>query len=376
MKVKIEIDNGVFIRFLCIITAFVGVIFATWKLMPVLLILAVSFFLAIALNKPVSALARRLPGHSRVLATAISYVLFITVIGSFLTVAIPPIVNQTVTFINSIPAYVEQLSSQRGVVGDIVNRYGLQDELDSFVAGAESQAGAIAQGVGGNVVAGVSSVLNAFVTTLMVLVLTFLMLIEGPRWQAMLWRSYHNRELRDRHQRLLSRMYRVVSSYVNGQVLVATIASSASALTLLVLSNFASIPTTAVLPLAMVVFFTSLIPMIGATIGAAIVVAVLLFNDIGAALIFLAYFLVYQQIENNVIQPAVQSRTVELSALTVFVAAVMGITLAGLVGGILAIPLAGCLRVLLLDEFEHRRKKHSKDGHAKSAPAGVHAEAK
>ena len=95
MRVKIEIDTKTFVRFLLVVSAFVGVVFLLWKLVPVLLLIAISFFLAIALNKPVSMVARRLPGHSRVLATAISYVAFITLIGLFLVVAVPPIIKQT-----------------------------------------------------------------------------------------------------------------------------------------------------------------------------------------------------------------------------------------------------------------------------------------
>lgn len=364
MKVKIDIDTKTFIRFLVVVSAFVGVVFLLWKLLPVLLIIAVSFFLAIALNKPVSALARRLPGrHSRVLATAISYVLFISVLGLFLVVAVPPIVQQTAAFINSLPGYINQLSEQQGVAAELVTRYELEDEINSFVQGVQGQAGNIAQGVGSNVVAGVSTLVSGFITVVTVLVLTFLMLIEGPMWTHRLWDSYTNIKLLERHKKIVSRMYRVVTGYVNGQVLVAGIAASAAALTLFVLSNLFTVPTTSILPLAVIVLFTSLIPMIGATIGAVIVLTVLVFNDIGAAVIFLIYFLVYQQLENNVIQPTVQSRTVELSALAVFTAAIIGVVLLGLVGGILAIPIAGCLRVLLLDFLEHRRAERA--GHQK-----------
>lgn len=363
MVAKIEIDTKTIVRFLLVITGFVGLIFLLWKLLPVVLIVGVSFFLAIALNKPVSALSRRLPGHSRTLATAISYVFFMIILGLFFSLVVPPIISQTALFIDSIPGYINELSSQRGVAAELVTRYELQDELDSFIAGVQGQTGALAQGVGSNVVAGVSTLVNGFVTLVTVLVLTFLMLIEAPRWKALLWRSYTNESLLKRHQKLVSRMYHVVTGFVNGQVLVATIAATLAALTLTVLSMFFSVPTSAILPLAFIVLLTSLIPMIGATIGAVIVLTVLLFNDLGAALIFLAYFLIYQQIENNVIQPTVQSRTVELSALTVFVAAIAGVMLLGIVGGILAIPLAGCLRVLLLDYVEHRyahRKKADK----------------
>ncbi len=360
MKVQIDIDTKTFTRFLLVVSAFVAMVFILWKLVPVLLILLVAFFLAIALNRPVSAMARRLPGHSRVLATAISYVLFVSVLGLFLTIAVPPIIKQTTSFINSIPAYIDQASQQQGLFGEIVNRYQLQQEVDDFIKGAQGQAGQVAQGLGSNIVSGVSTLINGAITVIMVLVLTFLMLVEGPMWTKRLWDAYHDMKLLERHKRLVGRMYRVITGYVNGQVLVATIAALASALTLLVLSIFFTIPISAILPLAVIVFFTSMIPMIGATIGAIIVLTVLVLSDVGAALIFVVYFIIYQQIENNVIQPTVQSRSVDLSALGIFTSAVIGIVSFGLIGGVLAIPIAGCIRVLLLDYLDNRRAKREK----------------
>jgi predicted PurR-regulated permease PerM len=138
---------------------------------------------------------------------------------------------------------------------------------------------------------------------------------------------------------------------------VALIAAGAGLTTLLILTRLFDIPTGAVLPLTGLIFLTDMIPMVGATFGAIIVGLVLLFNDPGAALVFTVYFIIYQQIENNFIQPLVQSRTVALSALSIILAIIIGITLLGLVGGIVAIPIAGCLRILLLDYMEHRRAR-------------------
>jgi predicted PurR-regulated permease PerM len=99
--------------------------------------------------------------------------------------------------------------------------------------------------------------------------------------------------------------------------------------------------------------------MIGATIGAVLVTLVLLLNSTPAALIFLAYFIVYQQIENNFIAPTIQSKRVELSALAVLSAILIGVNLFGLLGGLISIPIAGCIRVLVLHHLEHNRKIRS-----------------
>jgi predicted PurR-regulated permease PerM len=152
-------------------------------------------------------------------------------------------------------------------------------------------------------------------------------------------------------------MYRVVSAYVNGQVLIAAIAATGALVALLVLAAFFDVPYSLALPLSGVIFITSMIPMIGATIGTIIVTLVLLFSDISAAFIFMAYFIVYQQIENNLVQPAVQSRSVELTALSVLAAVLVGVYLLGILGALLAIPIAGCIRVLVNDFVEHRHDK-------------------
>lgn len=355
MKVKIDIDSSTFIRLFVVAAIFCGGVFVLWKLMPSLMIILVSLFLAMALNPPVATLAGKLPGHSRILATAVSYVVVLTIIGFFVYVAIPPMVNQTSSFINSLPAYIEQVSSQQGVVSDFINRYNLQDDVSNFVEGARSQAGNIVQGVGGSVVTGVTTFLSGFITLITVLVLTFLALIEGPRWLERLWSVYTDERKLQHHKYLISRMYTVVTRYVTGQVFVATLAGASGLLVLFALTSFFNVPLAAVLPLAFLIFLTDLVPMIGAIIGATIVIFVLVFNDLGAAIAFAIYFLIYQQVENNLIQPTVQARTIELSALTILIAALIGINLLGPVGGFLAIPAAGCARVLVLDYLERRK---------------------
>ena len=356
MKVKIEIETATFVRLFIVATVFLGSLFLVWKLTPSLMIVLVSLFLAMALNPPVSALASRLPGHSRILATAVSYIIVMAIIGFFVYVAIPPIIRQTMNFVSSLPVYIEQVSAQQGVVADLINRYDLQDEVDRLAQGAREQAGTVAQGVGGSLVNGVTSFLSGFVTLITMLVLTFLALIEGPRWLERLWNIYTDDHRLQHHKYLIGRMYTVVTRYVSGQVFVATLAGASGLLVLFALTSFfPSVPLSAVLPLAFLIFLTDLVPMIGAIIGATIVLFVLVFNDVGAAIVFGIYFFIYQQVENNLIQPVVQARTIELSALMILVAALIGINLLGPVGGFLAIPAAGCIRVLLLDYFERRK---------------------
>jgi predicted PurR-regulated permease PerM len=363
MKVTVDVETKTVVRVLLGVSVFVGLVFLVWRLWPAIILVLVAGLLALALNPPVSILASRLPGKNRALATAIAFLVVLGVLGTFIYVAVPPVVDQTNKFIQNLPVYVQDLSEKRGLVSDFINHYGLQDQLNQFVVGAQQQVGNIVQGIGSSVVNGVASVLTGIITLITIIVLTFLMLIEGPRWMDRVWNLYTDDDRLARHQRLANKMYKVVSGFVNGQVLVAAIAAAIGLATLLILTSIFSVPVSAVIPLTGLIFITELIPLIGPPIGVLIACIVLLFNDPGAALAYLIYYVIYLQIEGNFIQPLVQSRTVALSALAIIVALIFGITILGLVGGILAIPLAGCIRVLLLDYMEHR--KHKAEAHKK-----------
>lgn len=115
-------------------------------------------------------------------------------------------------------------------------------------------------------------------------------------------------------------------------------------------------PINIALPLAAVIFVTGLIPMFGATIGAILVGLVLVLNSPAAAIIFLVYFIIYQQIENNFISPSVQSRTIDLSPLAILTAVLIGLTLFGIIGGVISIPIAGMVKVAVVDYLDHAHK--------------------
>lgn len=357
--VTVHVETKTVVRVMAAAGIFIGAILLLWQAWSALLVIFVSFIFAIALNRPISFVSRHLPGgqKNRALATTIAFLLFLIVFGSFVYVAVPPAVDQTVKFVDNLPGYIFSLRERGGIVADFINHYNLQNQVDQLVAGMQQQAGTIAQGAASSVVGGLASFFNGFVTVITIIILTFLMLVEGPSWVERYWHLYTNQTRLERHHRLADKLYKVVSGYVAGQVVVSTIAAALGLLMLIILTNVFSVSSSAVIPLTGLIFVTGLIPLIGSIIGAALVVFVLLFNDVGAAFTFLVYYLVYMQIENNFIQPMVQSRTVAVSALSVLVALVIGFALLGLLGGILAIPLAGCVRVMIEDYMEHREHK-------------------
>jgi len=136
---------------------------------------------------------------------------------------------------------------------------------------------------------------------------------------------------------------------VNGQVVLALVAA------LMLLPALLALHVPYPAALVMVVFVCGLIPMVGHTIGAVIVTIVALFNSPISALLILGYYILYQQIENYIVQPRVQANSTNMSPLLVFSAVIVGVSFGGLLGGLVAIPVAGCIRIALLDYL--RRKK-------------------
>jgi predicted PurR-regulated permease PerM len=144
-------------------------------------------------------------------------------------------------------------------------------------------------------------------------------------------------------------MYRVIKGYVNGQVTLAVIASVFITPALVVLHI--SYP----IALIVVIFICGLIPMVGHTIGAVIVTIVALFHSTGSAVAILIYYLLYQQFENYIIQPRIQANSTNMSPLLVFASVIVGVSFGGLFGGLVAIPVAGCVRIALLEYLRSRR---------------------
>lgn len=358
MKVKIDIDTRTFVRFGLVALAFVVGIAAVYHVRGALITIGIALFLALALNPPVSWIAKHLPGKSdhRVGATALAYLIVVLLLGGIIVTIVPPVIEQSSKFADTVPGLIDEASQQRDVFNDFIHRYGLEDPVNRAIENAKVQAEAAASNIGNVLVGGVGALFSGAANLVFILVLAFLMLIEGPGWLEKAWNLYEDPAKLERHRTLVHKMYRVVTGYVNGQITIAAIAATCTLVTTLILSAIFPLPANLALPLATIIFLTGMIPMIGATLGAVLVGLVLLLNSVGAALVFVIYFIVYQQIENNFIAPTIQSKRVELSALSVLAAILIGISLFGLLGGLISIPIAGCLRVLVVDYLQHARE--------------------
>lgn len=345
-KVEVTVSNRTVVRIILLtIASFIGLL-ALRQASHALVLLFTAFFLALALNAPVSWLAQRIPGKrrgSRVLGTAISFLIVIAILTGFFASIVPPLVRQTNTFISSAPRLLDEVRSQDSSVGSLVRKYHLQDEIDNL----SSQLSKRLKNSAGTAVSTAGKVGSSIFSVLTILVLTFMMLIEGPRWLK-LFERFAPEEHHPRIERLAGDMYKVVKGYVNGQVTLAAIAAIMllPALILLHISYPAA--------LVVVVFICGLIPMVGHTIGAIIVTTVALFHSPLSAVTVLAYYILYQQIENYIIQPRIQANSTNMSPLLVFASVVVGVNFGGLFGGLVAIPVAGCVRIFMLDYMRNK----------------------
>ncbi len=366
MKATIDASTRTFVRFWLVPGGLLLAAYALYSARTALIILGTALFLALALNAPVSKLAKVMPGKSRGLSTAISYVLVVAFLGSFLFLAIPPIVQQTSKTIEVLPEFVENARTQWQGVSPLIDKYNLQSQVDNAIQSFQDSSAGLASNVGANVIGGIGSVFGFITATILVLVLSFFMLIEGPNLMRKLWGFYTDVDKRDLHHKVAHKMNAVVSGYVTGQLSVSGLGALAAGLTVFLLSFFFDLPSNLAIPAAALTFILSLIPMFGATVGGILIALLLAINDVGAAIAYVVFFVVYQQVENNYISPTIQSKRLELSALAILASVTIGVYLFGIAGGIVSIPVAGCIKVLIdayLEHAQQQRDKHSSITH-------------
>jgi predicted PurR-regulated permease PerM len=304
--------------------------------------LIVSAFLATAVWPAVDLVQRR-TRCPRSIAVLLVFVTVTLVVGGVVALLVAPLITQGSQFFADLPDYVKQARTGTGPVGGVVRRF----NLDELIARNERQLSASATGLGttaGHVLQVITSTVAAMLS---ILVLTYLMVLEGPQLLGSTLNALGDR--RGRVERVGRDCARAITGYVAGNLLISLICGVLTFLTLTALG----VPYAGVI--AVFVALTDLLPLVGATLGAIVGTALAFLHSVPAGLITIAFFVIYQQVENHVLQPVVMSRTVQLNPLTVLVSVLLGIDLAGILGALLAIPVAGIIQVLVRDLYDNRR---------------------
>ena len=345
--------------------ALAAAILLVWSARHVLTWILIALFLALAIDPVVHWLQTR-GVQRRGAAAGVVYVAFLLIIAGFVVLFVPPLVAQVNDLVQAIPRYAQDLTHGRGPLGFLETRYHVVERARDIAAGG---GGGVVSGGANALVSITRGVVTGVAATVTIAFLTFFMLVEGPAWTE---RAYGlmSPESERRWRAVGLEIRRVIGGYVTGNLLLSLIAATTASIVLLALQ----VPFP--LALGLVVFVLDLIPLAGATIAAVILTAVAFSTSTTAAIVVLAYFIVYQQIENHLLQPLVYGRAVQLSPLATLIAILLGAELAGVVGALAAIPVAGSLRVLVQDWTRHRRIERESALTSGAVPDGAPAPAR
>jgi len=316
-----------------------------WIARHVLAWVVISIFLALALNPAVEWFQRR-GIRSRGWAAALTYVLAILFLVGIAVTFVPTLVNQLNDFVHKLPDYVHDLTHGRGRLGFLETKYHIQERINHAV---KTGGAAKVLGLSGVAVSVAKGVITIVVASITIVFMTFFMLLEGPIWVARFY-SALPADSQPRWRKVGYDIYRTVGGYVTGNLLISLIAGGLTTIVLIVMGvPFA-------VALGLIVAILDLIPLAGATMAAILIGIVAFLHSIPAGIVVVVFFILYQQVENHVLQPVIYGRTVELSPLAVLISILIGAELAGILGALAAIPVAGSLQVLLLDWRAHRRE--------------------
>jgi predicted PurR-regulated permease PerM len=341
----VDVRTRTILRVLGVAIAVAVVLEVVWISRQVITWVLISLFLALALDPFVSWIERR--GRvGRGAAISLAYLVIALLIVAVGLTFIPKLVDEVNGLVQALPNYVHDLTHGRGRLGFLERKYHVVEKVRDLVQNGGAKR---LLGLSGAAIAITKSVLTIIAATVTIVFLTFFMLLEGQAWVDRAYSLLPERA-QPRWRRVGHDVYRTVGGYVTGNLLISLIAGVSITIVLLVMG----VPYAVALGLLVAVL--DLIPLAGATIAGIIVVAVSLLHSVPAGIVVAVFFIVYQQLENHFLQPVIYGRTVQLSPLVVLIAVLIGAALAGILGALAAIPVAGTIQVIIRDALAHRRQ--------------------
>jgi predicted PurR-regulated permease PerM len=307
--------------------------------------MVIAAFFAVALYPLVGWAQRRLfGGRRRAPATFLVFLVVFVVLGAIIAAFVVPLAQEGTRFAGQLPDLLDQARSGRGPIGNLLERtHALQyvqdnqDRIKAFATGLTTPAAGVLRGLA-----------TGIAGTVTVFVLAYLMVLEGPKVVEGSMNVFESTRAQ-RIRRVGADCAKSVTGYISGNLLISVICGSLTYVVLLIVGvPFAGL-------IALFVGIADLVPLVGATIGGIVAVAAGFIHSVPAGITVLVFFVLYQQLENHLLQPLVFSRTVKLNPLTVIVAILIAAELAGILGALLAIPVASMIQVILRDVWDHRR---------------------
>lgn len=339
-----QFDLIYWLKALSLLTIWGAAALLVYTLFSQILLVGVAVFIAICMNPAVTFFARKVTRGNRLWATIIVYILLAAVVAFVILNVLPIFITQIVRLVERLPELYASLASANNPLGKMLTELDLgqlisdnrQTILKAISALEASLTGIIASVFGG---------ILRFAT---VMSFAFLMVMHAPYWRRVSLMLIPKRQHED-VTTLASRMYRVATSYINGNLTISFIAAIATGIALMILG----VPNA--VALAIIVGIVDLLPSIGATLAGVIVVTLtLLMTGISDAILMTIFFLGYQAIENVTLQPLIYSKALKVQSLVILVAVFLVGSLFGIVGALLAIPITASMQILVkfyLDKY-------------------------
>ena len=340
----VDLRPRTILRVLLIVLAVAVTLEVIWIARHVLSWVVIALFLALALDPLVRFIQRR-TRLNRGLSITVAYLLVLIVVVAVGATFVPKLIDEVNGLVQALPNYVHEVTHGRGRLGFLERKYHVVEKVREQV----NQGGTKKiLGLSGAALSVTKSVISIVAATITIVFLTFFMLLEGGTWMERIY-SLFPESSRPRWRKVGDDIYRTVGGYVTGNILISLIAGASITIVLLIMGVPYAVA------LGLLVAFLDLIPLAGATIAGIIVAIVAFLHSVPAGIVAVAFFVVYQQIENHFLQPVIYGRTVQLSPLAVLVSVLVGAELAGILGALAAIPVAGAIQVIVRDQMASRR---------------------
>lgn len=350
MSKTIEVDTKTFVRFWMVILGFGLVALFVWKAWEALVLIGISLFLAVAIRPLAQRINRLTKKNHATSSSVIAYTLVIGFLGVILSLVGPVVIEQTTQFVQQLPTTFEHTLGGWDGINNFGRTIGIDNLQGEITKNLQVFSSTFVTNFGNAIVVSVGTIAQVLTNIILTIVLTLFFSLEGPGIVDAFWKmlegKHKNSEVRA-YKHLTQRMVDVFSTYVSHQAMVAFLDGSVVTIAILLLAVLFGFSGSLALPMGLLALVFYLIPMFGPIISCALITLILLFSSPVAAFVFLIFYIIYAQIENNVIAPKIQGNALNLPATIVLVAIIIGMNVFGLIGAIIAIPIAGCIKVLL-----------------------------
>ncbi|MBR3353593.1 AI-2E family transporter [Candidatus Saccharibacteria bacterium] len=356
MSKTVDVDTKTFVRFWLIVAILAIAAILLVQASTGLLIVGIAIFIAIAVRPLVLKVEKIIGKERHALASGLTVGGLVLIVGTALAIVGPTVVSETTTFLKDAPNMLQEENSSWDTIDEIGKFFGIENAHTQIVNNLRDFSGYLLNGFKANFLSSVGAVGSFLAGLVLTIIIAILWLIQGPEIMDKLWQKIasKNNKVSKVSRRIVSRMANVISKYVGGQTLVALLDGLVTWAIVFVLSLIFGFSSGLAFPMALIAAIFYLIPMFGPLITAVVVSLITFISAPAAGLIFLVVYVIYEQVENNVIAPKIQGDALDLPSVIILIAVTIGIYMFGLLGAIISIPIAGMIKVLV-DEYPNIR---------------------